>query len=129
MGSGEPPLDSWTPSSLRAEHGADPLALEHPAQQRAGGRIGDTVDDHGFAPALGRRRLQKRREEERENNAYFNGHFAVCTATLGPIIIIYIYIILFKLTAFELLSFQIMVISSKIFKVLLDWTPFIYNST
>ena len=23
MGSGEPPLDSWTPSSLRAEHGAD----------------------------------------------------------------------------------------------------------
>ena len=28
----------------------------------------------------------RRRREERENNAYFNGHFAVCTATLGPIL-------------------------------------------
>ena len=27
---------------------------------------------------------RRRRREERENNAYFNGHFAVCTATLGP---------------------------------------------
>ena len=38
---------------------------------------GDLVED--------RRRERERREEERENNAYFNGHFAVCTATLGPI--------------------------------------------
>ena len=40
---------------------------------------GDLVED---------RRRERERREERENNAYFNGHFAVCTATLGPIMLV-----------------------------------------